>query len=274
MKHSLFIVAIAAATLTACEKSSNDLIQPTQQDTIPAEYVTIPVNAYGLQLTQGEFAPIRKADKEPTNLCIFENETLVYQGTSFSPTITIKRGVHSLTFIATYQTNPTFVDGIWQADKISDTYGSTHEFNTDTVRYALNILLSRVNYECAWKSIDNIPTTGLKATITFSNYRSTLLAGLAGGVIEEKVFSNVSLTQGKTLSLSASSYCAAYGVDETITTTLTIYDASSNIVASFSKDVPVLSNRRTVISGKVFGDEAPMQVSVRQDWEEQHDVAL
>lgn len=267
MKKALLLAAICAVALSCKKESINE----------PSDTRSVTFNVYGMTVSQESInAPRRLTteDKPMTNLIIFEGTTELYNGNSMTPTIQLRIGLHTLTFIATYQSNPTFVNGIWQADKIQDTFGYTYQINTDDIEGVQNIELTRVNYECAWKSLDVISATGYKATLTFGNYRSTLLAGLVGGTAETKVFEKVALTQGKTLSLTASSYCAAFGVEETITTTLTIFDASDNIVASFSKDVPVLSDRRTVISGKMLGSESPMNVSVNYNWKEQVDVAL
>lgn len=268
--RKLFVIAAALLALVGCKSKS----EPT------AETVLVKFNVYGFEVTQEPIdgpskAPAADEPVVPTNLVVFEGTetTPLYSGTSFEPEIKLTAGKHTLTFIATGQSGVTYNEGVWTANKNFNTYGAVVEIDTKDISGTQNIEVNRVNYECGWISDDVVPGDGYTADVTFTSYSTSLLAGLTAGETITKSFTNSTLTKGKTVRLYIASFCGSYNVAETIHTTITIYKNGVQFV-KYEKDVEVLSNRRTFIKGKFFGDNSPMSVSYNAEWLTEKDETL
>lgn len=268
MKKILFI---AAALLAMVGCKSKDEVQLPDID--------VAFKVVGLYVSQEPIDGPNKAamsDKAPTHLTIFEgtDKDPIYSGESFEPTVKLTRGEHTLTFVATYQSNPTYSNGVWSADKCEDTYGAVVNIDTKNVDETVYVELMRVNYGLTWSLSNKVNNDLCTAKLEIKTFRNTLVAGLAGGTEVVKVFDNIALKANENISVTANAYCATYGTEESIETTLTITNEKGKVLATHTMTVPVLSNRKTVISGDILNVTAPNKVTVQYSWLDDYEVPL
>lgn len=266
MKKLLLSMCIICTMLFGCKSSDQQ-----------TESVVVQFNVYGLEVTQSGIGPnLAPMDeqKAPTHLTIFEgtSEQPLYIGTSFTPEVKLSRGQHTLTFIATYQDHPAYTNGVWTADKQADTFGAVLSINTETIASEVDVELTRANYALCWNPTNTVNEDGLTATITVEPFRSTLTAGLTGGTTYTKTFDNIALKKGN-ISLTLNGYCGQFGVEEAVTTTLTIYQGNTQL-ASATIDAPVLSNRQTTITGNILNSTKTNKVTINYEWLQEKTVTL
>lgn len=192
-----------------------------------------------------------------------------------SPTIILTTGQHTLTFIGSNKSGQQVVNGVWSANKIGDTYGCVHQVNVQSGMAIQNVTLGRVNYVIQWSSTDVVPDNAVTIELSVDVYRNTLLSGLAGGAVNPSYSFSASSASviGSTLTMSSNAFCTTFATQENVSTTLKVKDSGGNVLYSHTKEVPVLSNRKTIISGELFGG-TKSSVSVENDWLDDYEVAL
>lgn len=268
--HAMFIVL----ALVGCK--SKDEVQPEKKVTFHIEQLSV---------SQAALAPARKADATPTDagltdLWLFEGSTLLAHQQSTdadfgSPELELTFGQHTITIIGSGTTNQTFTNGVWSGNDPKDCFGCVHNVNVTSTTGEQAVVLTRCYYGLQWASEDKVPANAKTIEVTVGNYRKTLMAGLNGGETSNKTI-NASVTSyiGKTLTVSAYGFNAAYGTEEQVHTTYTIKDADGNVIVYHEKDVPVLSGRATIIKGNMFGGAASASVMVDNTALTNYEVSL
>lgn len=273
MKKVIYAMCIALA-LIGCEKK--DDVQSSKRVTFRVDQLTV---------GHSNLAPARKADATPTDagltdLWLFEGSELLAHQTSAdadfgSPELELTFGQHNITVIGSSTANQAFTDGVWAGKDPKDCFGAVHNVNVTSTTGEQAVVLTRCYYGLQWMSEDVVPANAAKVEVTISNYRKTLLAGLAGGASDTRTISaSVASYIGKTVTVSAYGFAAAYGTEEQIHTTYTIKDAGGNVIVYHEKDVPVLSGRATIIKGNMFGSAASASVMVDNTALTNYEVSL
>lgn len=275
MKKVLLIL-LAAVALVGCNGGKDE----------PMATRRVVMRVQGLEvLTQPMAAPLRKADATPTDagltdLWLFEGTELLAHQTSAdadfgSPELELTYGQHSITIIGSSTTDQSFTNGVWAGKDPKDCFGAVHNVNVTSTTGEQAVVLTRCYYALQWQSEDKVPANAATVEVTVGNYRKTLLGGLAGGeVVAKNINASVASYIGKTVTVSAYGFAAAYGTEETIHTTYTIKDASKNVIHKHEKDVPVLSGRATIIKGSMFGTPASAAVMVDNKALTNYEVSL
>lgn len=272
-------MAMAVLALVSCKSK--------QQDE-PAQQVQVRFNVQSIEVSQESLAPSRKADsniKEPSDaglsdIWVMENgNVLCHQDSSEvnfgSPDIMLTQGKHTLTFIASNKGGQKIENGVWSANSVSNTFGQVMSLNVVQGMEAQSIILTHTNYLITWKSTKVVVMSAKKARITISDHRNTLLSGLTGGSVNPLYTFEFDPTSqlGQPLDVSVSGFCGTCGVQDSVTTTLLIQTINDDTICYFSKRVSVLSNRKTILTGEIFGG-TQSAISVNSNWEADNEVTL
>jgi len=229
-----------------------------------------------LQVGMSANTPSRKASSDMsltksglTNLWVFEgNKLLCHQVSTDAnfglPAVDLTTGQHTLTFVASSQNNQQFVNGVWSAKSASETYGKVFTVNVQMNMSTQSVILNRANYVLKWESLDN-PTSSVDSIeVSITGMRKTLLGGLAGGTVNNS-YKVKGKPQSKGVQASSTGFCRIIDTDEIVTTTFTAYSSTGDTLYRHTVDVPILSNRTTIIKGNLFSSEATF-VQVNSDF--------
>jgi len=273
-KFSLFVLALLC--LVGCNEPVDEVVN------VPFHVTNLSVLVDTTPGVRDGLAPMRveSLSDDITELWVLEGTTTLAHQTSVdanfgSPVIQLTGGQHSLTFIGSKKDGQSVSNGVWSANSASETYGYVYALNVVSGMDVQDVTLGRVNYQVVWSSTDVVPTAASTVEITISNHRSSLLAGLSGGSVnsEYKFVADISGKVGVTTYISVSGFCGVLATEEDVTSTFTVKDSGGNVLHQHSKTVPVLSNRKTVITGALFGS-TKSSVSVSKEWLDDEEVAL
>lgn len=215
-----------------------------------------------------------------TDLWLFEGTTLLaHQHTGDanfgSPQVELSYGSHSITFVASSQSGQTFTSGTWHADKANDCFGSVETVDVSSSTSAQAVILMRCTYGLKWQSTDIVPSGVSKLRLKVSPMRESMQAGLHAVDGYERVYEyNVSSYVGRVVSVTVYGLPAEYGVEENITTTIEFLSSTDAVLYSRTKSVPVLTNRRTIITGALFNGSASSSIRVNSDWLSDYETSL
>lgn len=225
-------------------------------------------------------ADITLSQANMTDLWVFEGNTLLAhqragQSGFGSPSVELSHGSHSLTFIASPQPDQTFVDGIWSAPKANDCFGAVVPIEVSTATTSSTIILCRCTYGLRWQSTDIVPPGVAKLRLKVAPMRESMTDGLrAVGVYARTYTYDVSAYVGRTISVTVFGLPEYYGVEDHITTTIEFLSATDAVLYSHSKYAPVLTNRRTIITGALFNGSASSSIRVNSEWLPDYEEAL
>lgn len=103
----------------------------------------------------------------------------------------------------------------------------------------------------------------------------SIFAGMNGGTTAAEDWEyDLTGRDGAPISVAVYGFPAAKGTENDITTTLQFLDAADEVLFQYTRTVPVLSNRRTVISGEMFYGTAGAALRVNTDWSDDYATAL
>ena len=105
--------------------------------------------------------------------------------------------------------------------------------------------------------------------------RSVNVQTLGGAEPQSNLVLNVSVAaaQGKKYSNFVTGFCPT--LDTEASTSVQIdFLAGSNVVSSHTVDVPIITNRKTIISGTFFGANAKGAVSVNTTWLDDEEIDI
>jgi hypothetical protein len=163
----------------------------------------------------------------------------------------------------------------YTSDKGRETFVATQTVNvTSTADLNLTAELSRVVTRLKLQSTDNMPTEVAKVTIQVSaggiSFNPT--TGLA--TVNTGITNEITATSGFGKSASFNTYFFLASDEQTVNVTITVLDASDNVL--FSKaltSVPMKRNRCTIVTGKLFSSTATASAfTVTTDWLTDHVV--
>lgn len=215
-----------------------------------------------------------------TDLWLIEDGVLLAHQVSTDPTfgspqVELSYGTHTLTFIASPQSGQQVVDGIWSADKANDAFGCVVHVDVTGTTPAQAVILNRCSYGLRWQSTDLVPAEVKKLRLTITPHRTAMADGLAAcGDHTETWNYDVSSRAGTTISVTVYGLPAQYGIEDNITTTIEWLSATDVVLFTHTRTVPVLSNRRTIISGALFNGSAHAAVRVSSQWLEDYETNL
>jgi len=279
----------ALLAIVGCKSTSEDVtLQVEENDKeVIKENVRFMVGGLEVKATSmdGVNIPMRRVS-EPKDIGVTEiwviedGEVLAHQVSTDedfgSPELILSLGKHTLTFIGSGKTGQKFVDGIWSADKISDTYGKVYELDVQQGIGVQQLVLVHANYAIWWYSDDFIVGTAKYFDIIIKGHHYTLTEGLNGGSATQEYKFSGSFTDdmvGHRLNITVSGFCAEYGVEETVECKLFIKNKNGNELYKYEVDVPVVSHRRSVITGRMFGSTGT-GIIVDENWPDDYEIEL
>lgn len=181
-------------------------------------------------------------------------------------------GLHNLSFIAT--SGDATVTGTTMSGKIGNCFGKLLPLNVDENTGTQNLVLPRITYAIYVSTKDYIPSNVTNMRLTIGNIcRSVNVTTLNGAEPQNDLVLNVSVAaaQGKKYSNFVTGFCPT--LDTEASTSVQIdFLAGSNVVSSHTVNVPIITNRKTIISGTFFGANAKGNVSVNTTWLDDEEV--
>lgn len=215
-----------------------------------------------------------------TDLWVFEGtELLAHQQSSQpgfgSPEVELTYGDHDLTFVASNQSGQTFSAGTWHADKANDCYGTVHHLSVGGGTPTQSVVLGRCSYGLKWQSTDMLPAAVRKLRLRVSPMSESLTQGLqATNGYEREWTYDVSSRVGTVISVTVYGLPEQYNTECNISTTIEWLGTNDAVLYTHTKQVPVKSNRMTIISGAMFTTAADASVRINSDWEEPYEENL
>lgn len=225
-------------------------------------------------------ADISLSQANMTDLWLFEGTTLLCHQTSGSaefgsPQVELSYGHHTITFIASPQPDQTFTSGTWHAGKAADTFGYVADIDVTTSASTEQIILNRLTYGLKWQSTDLVPSGTKTLRLSVSPMRESLQSNLVAVDGYERIYTyDVSSYIGRTISVAVYGLPAEFGEEDNITTTISFLDATGSVLFSHTTTVPVLSNRRTIITGALFNSSASTPIRINSQWLEDYETSL
>ena len=187
-------------------------------------------------------------------------------------TLDLDFGLHNLSFIAT--SGDATVTGTTMSGKIGNCFGKLLPLNVDENTGTQNLVLPRITYAIYVSTKDYIPSNVTNMRLTIGNIcRSVNVTTLNGAEPQNDLVLNVSVAaaQGKKYSNFVTGFCPT--LDTEANTSVQIdFLAGSNVVSSHTVNVPIITNRKTIISGTFFGANAKGNVSVNTTWLDDEEV--
>jgi len=281
MMKRFFFFVLSACVLVSC----NEPVADEHEVQFNVSNLSVLLDTTAREI-DGGLSPVRMASPYTpeeaglTDLWVIEgSKTLAHQVSTDNdfgtPTVVLSSGHHTLTFIGSGKTGQKVVSGVWSADKCSDTYGCESVINVQADMAVQNIVLSRVNYVLQWSSNDVVPNAADSCFVEVVGHRNTLIAGLAGGDANPKyVFGgDVNGRHGATVYININGFCAEFGVVDSVTTTFIVKNANKDTMYIHSATAPMLSNRKTVIKGNLFGS-TKSAIGVNTSWLSDYEVEI
>lgn len=272
MKKILFVAA-ALLVLVGCKSKQNEPVQ-----LVPVNFtVSIP----GLKIEAAPANSPAKAPAEnntPDHLYVFEGKKLHKDLTSFDEiTIELEPGEHKLNFVATKDA-ATFNEetGVLTPAKAEHTYGKVLTVNVSEDAENENIVdLTRVYYLIDVQSEDVVPSDG-KYTVRFriSKKYAGLTDGLAGTTeTTDVILGTVNATSGKTFSQTIAGFNPVFNEEATNILETIVYKDGVKINKFVTHNVPLLSNRKTILKGKLFEPDK-IQVNIVDTWNDDANISI
>ena len=183
-------------------------------------------------------------------------------------------GLHNLSFIAT--SGEATVNGSTMSGKIGNCFGKLLPLDVDANTGTQNLVLPRITYAIYVSTKDYIPSNVTTMRLTIGNIcRSVNVQTLGGTEPQSNLVLNVSVAaaQGKKYSNFVTGFCPT--LDTEASTSVQIeFLAGSNVVSSHTVEVPIITNRKTIISGTFFGANAKGNVSVNTTWLDDEEIEV
>lgn len=207
-----------------------------------------------------------------TDLWVFEGSTLLaHQHTGDAdfgtPSVDLSYGSHTITFVASSQSGQTFTSGTWHADKANDCFGSVESVDVSSSTSAQAVILMRCTYGLKWQSTDLVPTGTKTLRLSVSPMRESLTDGLHATDGYTRTYTyDVTSYVGRVISVTVYGLPEYYGVEDAVTTTIEFLSATDAVLYTHTRTVPVLTNRRTIITGELFNGSASAAVRVNSQW--------
>lgn len=315
MKTTLMMAAVAAVGMAfvSCSNDNENFVEDAKPGKAHVRLVcgmgvsVSPMNAPRL-------APMTRAaltanDKQLTDLYILDYDKasgkllqVLHQTSTAAdfaePDLTLDYGDHVLKVVATRSTEPTLWDAqkiSWQVEpniltpitatqpvmltstKTSDTFGAEKEVSVGIGKATtVSIALDRLVAKLVVKSTDAFPDDATTIALDLQEHRA--LSWAAMDVIEavenQRVVDVTSLrgTTGTQLSYFVLAPKDGYSTDITLTTNRTEGAPYSTITVP---SVPLERNKVTTVTGSIYGHEQGVQVSVKDEWNnEGHDINI
>lgn len=232
------------------------------------------------RIHQASPADISLEQANMTDLWVFEGTTLLaHQHTGDadfgSPSVELSYGHHTITFIASNQSGQSFTSGTWHADKAADCFGSVEYVDVSSATSAQAVILMRCSYGLKWQSTDIVPSGTKTLRLSVSPMRESLTDGLhaTNGYTRTYTY-DVSSYIGRVVSVTVYGLPEYYGVEDNITTTIEFLSATDAVLYSHTRTVPVLSNRRTIITGALFNGSASAAIRINSNWLSDYETSL
>lgn len=231
-----------------------------------------PSPAYLPAATSDTPADITLEQASMTDLWVFEGTTLLAHQTSSdahfgTPQVELSYGHHTITFIASPQSDQSFSAGVWSAPKANDAFGYVADIDVSTSTSSESIILMRLTYGLKWQSTDLVPSGTKTLLLSVSPMRESLQSNLVAVDGYERTYTyDVSAYVGRVVGVTVYGLPEHYGVEDNITSTIEFLDASNNILFTHTRTIPVLNNRRTIITGELFNGSASAAVRINSQW--------
>lgn len=236
----------------------------------------------GCLLADGEGVPadITLEQANMSDLWVFEGTTLLaHQHTGDrnfgSPQVELSYGHHTITFVASPQPDQTFTAGVWSAPKAIDCFGYVADIDVSAPNSSEPIVLNRISYGLKWQSTDLVPTTATTLRLHVSPMYESLSAGLIGTNGYERIYTyDITSYHMRPISVTIYGLPEHYATEGNISTTIEFLDASDNILFTHTTTVPVLSNRRTIITAPLFNSSASSSIRINSQWLTDYETTL
>ena len=280
--HSRIGLLLCIAILSFSCRHANDTTQPIDTTTQTVTFlVDVPnitfdsgdaaASACGICAASGE-GDLSLSQANMTDLWVLEDGVLLAHQTSTdpafgSPSVELPYGEHTITFVSSPQPDQTFVDGVWSAPKAADTFGYIADIFVSSSSSTEPIVLYRLTYGLKWQSTDLVPSGTKTLRLSVSPMRESLTDGLHATNPYTRTYTyDVSAYIGRTISVTVYGLPAEYMVEDNITTTIDFLDAAGSVLFTHTATAPVLSNRRTILSGRMFSNSASTAIRLNSEW--------
>lgn len=158
--------------------------------------------------------------------------------------------------------------------KALDTFVHTETVNVNTTsNLDLSATLNRIVTRLKLQTTDNMPTNVAKVRVDIGAGGIGFNPTTGFATVNNGFTNEIVPTSGYGSTTSFSSYLFLATDEQTMNVSITVYDASDNVL--FSKNVtnvPMKRNRTTTLRGKLFGADATTAFSVEADWLEENFV--
>ena len=289
----IFMMALAVAILTACEKNEPEALAPVNANvhidtTPPADHVTITFACQGFEMQPfGTRAELKADGKAMTDLWVLDYvdgslaQSVIHQTSSDAdfgtPTLNLAVGSHHVYFIASRGKTPTLDtdDHTLTFGSVSDTFYKDYAIDvTGTSNGSRTVTLDRCVTKLTAVITDEIPTGAATFNLTPEawHYGIDYTTGLP-----------ISATPSQTITINIPSseigvtneHLSIFGFsseDEwTTNVTLNCKKSDGTVIGTATlSDVPLKRNRITTYSGPLFSAEGLTTVSLSTDWLEEH----
>lgn len=270
----LLIIAAAVVAMVGCKSKQTE----------PQE-VTVSFQVENLQVTTAAMAPHRAGsltDAKIKNLYVLVNGELkkaqAATDTDFGTfTLSLKYGVQTIDIIGGTRDGQAVTNGVWSCDKVDGTYAATLELDVTPGTGAQNIVLQHIDYSIYWLSTDKMPEEVYSVKLGIKDWHGSLGKGLIPATTEDKeVEINVTTKQGKILEVMMGGLCSTPFAEEyeQVVATFTALSENGDVLYHFEKQVPVKSNTKTTITGRMFGYNEQPILSVSTNYAEEKTIDL
>jgi len=158
--------------------------------------------------------------------------------------------------------------------KAFDTFVHTETVNVNTTsNLDLSATLNRIVTRLKLQTTDNMPTNVAKVKVDIAAGGIGFNPTTGFATVNNGFTNEIVPTSGYGSTTSFSSYLFLVTDEQTMNVSITVLDASDNVL--FSKNVtnvPMKRNRTTTLRGKLFGADATTAFSVEADWLEENFV--
>ena len=271
MKHFYALaIGMALFAVAGCSNDNNELTDIKQ-----SKAVTFRTD--GWEITTTTRATL--AEAQVKELWVFDGAQQmakqVSTDTNFGTvTLDLDFGLHNLSFIAT--SGEATVNGSTMSGNIGNCFGKLLPLDVDANTGTQNLVLPRITYAIYVSTKDYIPSNVTTMRLTIGNIcRSVNVQTLGGAEPQSNLVLNVSVAaaQGKKYSNFVTGFCPT--LDTEASTAVQIeFLAGSNVVSSHTVEVPIITNRKTIISGTFFGANAKGAVSVNTTWLDDEEIEV
>lgn len=270
MKHFYTLaIGMALFAVAGCSNDNNELTDIKQ-----SKAVTFRTDGWDITTTRATLA-----EAQVKELYVFDGSQQMAKQSSTDTnfgtvTLDLDFGLHNLSFIAT--SGEATVTGNTMSGKIGNCFGKLLPLDVDANTGTQNLVLPRITYAIYVSTKDYIPSNVTTMRLTIGNIcRSVNVTTLNGAEPQNDLVLNVSVAsaQGKKYSNFVTGFCPTLDT-ETSTSVQIDFLAGSNIVSSHTVEVPIITNRKTIISGTFFGANAKGNVSVNTTWLDDEEIEV